>query len=77
MNVFLFGAKCSPSCACFAFKRAALDQKSDFSEAAVNTVLKNFYVDDMLKSTATEQEAQELRKELKQMLQNRFSVRNC
>ena len=71
MNVFLFGAKCSPSCACFAFKRAALDQKSEFSEAAVNTVLKNFYVDDMLKSTATEQEAQELRKELKQMLQNR------
>ena len=71
MQVFLFGAKCSPSCACYALKRAAVDQSDVYTQTAVKTVLKNFYVDDMLKSVATEREAVSLRKELKEMLQNR------
>ena len=71
MQVFLFGAKCSPSCACYALKRAAVDQSDEYTQTAVKTVLKNFYVDDMLKSVATECEAVALRKELKEMLKNR------
>lgn len=50
MNVHLFGACSSPSCANFALRKTALDNRNDFLPEVVNCVLKNFYVDDLLKS---------------------------
>ena len=52
MTRHIFGATSSPSCASFALKKCAWDNTEAYSEAAVNTVLKNFYVDDCLKSVA-------------------------
>ena len=50
MTVHLFGAVSSSSCANFALRRNAEDRKHEFSPDAANTVLKNFYLDDCLKS---------------------------
>ena len=50
MTVHLFGAVSSPSCANFAIRRNAEDHKHEFPSDVINTVMKNFYVDDCLKS---------------------------
>lgn len=57
MTVHLFGATSSPSCASFALRKCAEDQSQQFRAEVVQTVLQNFYVDDCLKSVATEEEA--------------------
>ena len=49
MCVHLFGAISSPSCANFALKQTVIDNKS-VSTSAGKTILRNFYVDDLLKS---------------------------
>nr|CAB3263159.1 uncharacterized protein LOC104265735 [Phallusia mammillata] len=60
MLVHLFGATSSPSCASFCLKQAADDLRSEFPKEVVETVEKNFYVDDCLKSVSTEAEAVQL-----------------
>ena len=50
MLVHLFGAISSPVCANFALRRTAEDNKSYFPTEVINTVKRNFYVDDCLKS---------------------------
>ncbi|KAK7906758.1 hypothetical protein WMY93_015370 [Mugilogobius chulae] len=60
MSVHLFGAVSSPSCSNYALRRTADDNALEFSEDVINTVKENFYVDDCLKSTATEEEATKL-----------------
>ena len=50
MKVHIFGATDSPCCASYALRRTAEDNKDDYSEEAYQTVLRNFYVDDLLKS---------------------------
>ncbi len=57
MNVHLFGAVSSPSCACYALRRTAEDNKADFPERVKDTIHTNFYMDDCLKSVASEEEA--------------------
>lgn len=69
MEVHLFGATSSPSCASYALRRCAEDNKNMFGAAVVDTVLNNFYVDDCLKSVATEQEAVRLLQDLKAICQ--------
>ncbi|CAL9682043.1 unnamed protein product [Knipowitschia caucasica] len=64
MVVHLFGATSSPSCACFALRKCAEDNRKHFSPVAINTLLHNFYVDDCLVSVATEEAALSLCKEL-------------
>lgn len=64
MVVHPFGATSSPSCATFALRQTAEDNQSKSSPETVNTVLKNFYVDDCLKAVATEREAIALVKDL-------------
>ncbi|XP_051784521.1 uncharacterized protein LOC114652826 [Erpetoichthys calabaricus] len=64
MTVHLFGATSSPSCASYALKKTAEDARDIAPEEAVNTVLNNFYVDDCLKSVATEEQAIKLAKDL-------------
>ena len=50
MTVHLSGGTWSPSCCCFALCKTALDGKGQFDAEVVNTVLRNFYMDDCLKS---------------------------
>lgn len=50
MLVHLFGAKSSPSCASFCLLKTAENHEKDFDAQTVNTVQRNFYVDDCLKS---------------------------
>lgn len=57
MTVHLFGATSSPSCASFALRKCAEDQSGQFKAEVVQTVLQNFYVDDCLKSVATDEAA--------------------
>jgi len=68
MNVHLFGGASSPSCANFALHKTAKDNSGEFSQEAVETVMKNFYVDDCLKSVATERAAIQLAQELRDLL---------
>ena len=57
MTVHLFGAVSSPSCANFTMRRNAEDHKHEFAPEVVCTVLRNFYVDDCLKSLPSSNEA--------------------
>jgi len=68
MNVHLFGGTWSPSCCNFALRHVALDNQREFSSDTVNTVLRNFYVDDCLKSVENEEQAGCLVKELTELL---------
>lgn len=67
MTVHLFGAASSPSVACYALKKVALDNTGEFSQECLSTIEENFYVDDVLKSTLSETEAINLSKELKDL----------
>ena len=64
MAVHLFGATSSPSVASYALRRTAEDHRDTASPDAVQTVLRHFYVDDCLKSVATEDDAVRLVKDL-------------
>ncbi|XP_006815918.1 uncharacterized protein LOC102804515, partial [Saccoglossus kowalevskii] len=68
MLVHPFGATSSPSCAAYALKRTADDNRSNYDTHIVDTVYRNFYVDDCLKSVASVEEAKELVKLLPEML---------
>jgi hypothetical protein len=68
MTVHLFGGTWSPSCCTYALHRTVTDQGQQYSLEAQRTVLRNFYVDDCLKSVATEKEAVALVAELKGMV---------
>ena len=68
MNVHLFGATSSPSCAAFSLKRTAKDNISQFSKEAVSTVERYFYDDDLLKSVLDPSSGVKLAAELKQLL---------
>lgn len=67
MTVHLFGANSSPSCANFALQRTVRDNCKDYLEATQQTVLQNFYVDDCLKSAATEEELVKVAHEVKSL----------
>ncbi|XP_033642413.1 uncharacterized protein LOC117302547 [Asterias rubens] len=68
MTSHLFGGIWSPSCATFALKRTAQDNMESFDANTIDTIDKNFYVDDCLKSVATEQEAISLVRQLREVL---------
>ncbi|XP_028404802.1 uncharacterized protein LOC114527367 [Dendronephthya gigantea] len=68
MQVHLFGATSSPSCAAFALRKTAQDHGAEFDKETVNTVNKNFYVDDCLKSVPTVNKAVSLVSELTTLL---------
>ncbi|XP_059086914.1 uncharacterized protein LOC131883456 [Tigriopus californicus] len=57
MTRHLFGGRSSPGCANYALKRTAVDHGPEFGEDASETVNRNFYVDDCLKSLPTVSEA--------------------
>ena len=65
MAVHLFGAVSSPSCANYALKRTAKDNEGVMNPEVLETIKKNFYVDDLLKSVASEEQAIRLIRDLK------------
>ena len=58
----------SPSVAGYALRRTAKDNANDYSSAAVDAVLRDFYVDDLLKSFSDSDEAKDKGKELQSLL---------
>ena len=68
MLVHLFGATSSQSCASFALKKTANDNKNDFDVLTIDTVNRNFYVDDCLKSVPVVEEAVKLVDQLPRLL---------
>lgn len=67
MRVHLFGAVSSPSCANFALKTAALQFREKYGKEASSVLQRNFYVDDMLKSTPTVKESLNLLSNVQKM----------
>lgn len=67
MSVHLFGATSSPSCAIYALQRCAKDNSAQHRSEVIQTVLRNFYVDDCLSSVATEQQGIALMHDLREM----------
>lgn len=57
MTVYLFGTTASPSCANFALRKTALDNESSVSRLVRDSVLSNFYVDDLLTSLTSIEQA--------------------
>ena len=57
MKVHIFGASSSPACANYALRKTANDNKDQFDVEVTDTLLNNFYVDDCLRSTSTEEKA--------------------
>ena len=57
MKVFLFGAICSPACANYALKSIAKDFRTEENYEAAECLSTNCYVDDLLHSMSTEEEA--------------------
>lgn len=68
MKVHLFGATSSPSCAGYALRRTADDNAGGFNEDTIHTILRNFYVDDLLKSVENVPRAIELSNQLRNVL---------
>lgn len=60
MKIHLFGATSSPGCANFGLKHLDAEGASEFSEATVRFIKRNFYVDDGLTSVDSEAEAIQL-----------------
>ncbi|KAK0147804.1 hypothetical protein N1851_012495 [Merluccius polli] len=69
MTVHLFGAASSPSCASYALRKSADDHQSEFAAGVCQAVKQNFYVDDCLKSSATEREAVQMIQDLTALCQ--------
>ena len=67
MCVHVFGGTYSPSCSNYALKRTSIDGKDQFGLEAAKTLQNNFYVDDLLKSVAQEDQAIQLIKNVKAM----------
>ena len=60
MLVHVFGAKSSPCCANKALLQTADDNELKYGREVADVVRRNFYMDDLLKSTTTTEKATEL-----------------
>ena len=67
MDWHVFGGVSSPSCSNYALKKTSDDNKLKYGLEATDTLNKNFYVDDMLKSVASVPEAITLIKNVRAM----------
>ena len=68
MLVHIFGATSSPSICGYELSRTAADNSEGFSSETVDTVMRDFYVDDLLKFFETISQAVEITKELQELL---------
>ena len=69
MKVHLFGATSSPSCAAFALRLTAKEYSKFFPPNVAETVLKSFYVDDLLTSANSVETAVTLIHHLRNLMQ--------
>ena len=67
MCIYVFGGASSPSCCNYALKRIAIDHEVQFGPEVAKTQMRNFYVDDMLKSAPDAQSAISLIKAVRKM----------
>ena len=67
MTVHVFGGISSPSVCAFALRKTAEDNRDQFPDVA-DIIVRNFYVDNFLGSTNTEEEAISVAQQLTQML---------
>ena len=67
----LFGGIWSASVACYALKRTAEDNVQRYRPEVIRAVLDNFYVDDLLQSVDTTDDAIAMTKELREILATR------
>ena len=68
LKVFPFGAVCSPDCAGYALPKTAQDNEGLFPPEVIETLNKNFYVEDGLKSVTDEVSPVSLMPKLGQLL---------
>nr|CAB3263157.1 uncharacterized protein LOC104265735 [Phallusia mammillata] len=68
MNVHLFGARSSPSCATFCLRETAREHGKFFDPRVADAVRYNFYVDDCLATAPCDSSAIKLVKDLKSLL---------
>ena len=69
MKVHLFGGKSSPSVVNYCMRKIADDNVEEFSELAIDTLRRSFYMDDMIRSVSTVEEAKKLIPEMESLLQ--------
>ena len=68
MQAMIFGAKWSPTSANYCLKRTAIDKQNTSNEENTSTVLRDFYMDDLLKSLPSEDETAQLALQLIELL---------
>ena len=71
MLVYIFRATLLPSVCSCTLRRTALDNSETFSLETIDTVLRDFYVDDLLKSFKTSVDVVQITKELQELLVKR------
>ena len=64
----IFGAKSSATSANYCLKKTAIDNQTTCSEETTSTVLRDFYMDDLLKSLPSEEETAQLALQLIELL---------
>lgn len=70
MAVHVFRAVDSPCCASYALQRTAHDQQETFSKDMIHAIQRNFYMDDLLASKQSSDEATVLAKDLIEVLKS-------
>jgi len=66
--VHIFGATSSSSVCGYTLRRTALDNSKTLSSETIGAILRDFYVDDLLKSFKTSGDAVQITKELQELL---------
>ena len=69
MKVHLFGGKSSPSVVNFCMRKIADDNEADFSEEAIDTLRRSFYMDDMIRSVDSVDTAKKLIPDMMSLLE--------
>ena len=64
----LFGATSSPSCANFCLQKTASTYREEFDPDTIQTVMRNMYVDDLMKSVSSPETAIKLSTQLRELL---------
>ena len=67
MCVHVFGGVSSPSCSNYALRKTASDNQKEYGNDAAETLRRNFFVDDLLKSVNTHEVASKLVDDVRQM----------
>ena len=70
MAAHVFGGSSSPSCSNFALRKTALDNEELYGKNVATILERNFYVDDVLKSFSTAEEAITVIRQVKDLCSN-------